>query len=80
VAPEEEQQGPSGQNQVSPEEVNSGSGGSSTTAAGGTEAAVATASSAGTLPFTGSRTPILVVVGLGLLGLGVGLRRVATEG
>jgi hypothetical protein len=31
------------------------------------------------LPFTGSRTPLVVIVGLGLLGLGVGLRRVATD-
>lgn len=40
-----------------------------------TEAAPA----AGTLPFTGSRTPLLVLFGVALLGVGVGLRRVATE-
>jgi hypothetical protein len=40
-----------------------------------TEAAPA----AGTLPFTGSRTPLLVLFGFALLGLGVGVRRMTTE-
>jgi hypothetical protein len=78
VAPEEEQQGPSGQNQVSPEEVTSGNGGSSTNTAGGAPATVASASSAGALPFTGISLPVVVLVGLALLGLGVGLRRIST--
>jgi hypothetical protein len=31
------------------------------------------------LPFTGSNTPLLVLLGGGLLGLGMGLRRVVAE-
>jgi hypothetical protein len=40
-----------------------------------TEAAPA----AGTLPFTGSPTPLLALFGVALLGLGVGIRRVTSE-
>jgi hypothetical protein len=40
-----------------------------------TEAATAP----GTLPFTGPNVPMLLLVGVGLLGLGAGLRRVGAE-
>jgi hypothetical protein len=45
-------------------------------AVGGQEAPTATEA---TLPFTGSETPLLMLVGVGLLGLGVGLRRAVAE-
>jgi hypothetical protein len=37
------------------------------------------APAAGTLPFTGSPTPLLMLLGAALAGLGVGLRRMTTE-
>jgi hypothetical protein len=62
-----------GGDDVLPQEQGGGGGVESPTEV--TEAAPA----AGTLPFTGSRTPLLVLFGVALLGLGVGVRRVTTE-
>ena len=55
------------------EEVPGGSG-----TPGGAPAPVE-ATTAGSLPFTGSHAPFLLVVALGLIGLGTGLRRVAAD-
>jgi hypothetical protein len=43
----------------------------------GTETCDATAPVTGSLPFTGINVPLLVVVGGGLLGTGLAMRRVA---
>jgi hypothetical protein len=72
-APVEEEGG--GGDEVLPQEQGHGGGGIESPTSEVTEAAPA----AGTLPFTGSRTPLLVLFGVALLGLGVALRRVATE-
>jgi hypothetical protein len=64
-----------GGDEVLPQEQGQGGGGIESPTGEVTEAAPA----AGTLPFTGSRTPLLVLFGVALLGLGVGLRRVAAE-
>jgi len=64
-----------GGDEVLPQEQGRGGGGIESPTGEVTEAAPA----AGTLPFTGSRTPLLVLFGVALLGLGVVLRRVAIE-
>jgi hypothetical protein len=64
-----------GGDEVLPQEQGQGGGGIESPTSEVTEAAPA----AGSLPFTGGRTPLLVLFGVALLGLGVGLRRVATE-
>ena len=56
---------------------NSGGGGS--TPSGGSSGTVTKASAVGTLPFTGSNIPLVLAVAVGLLGLGVGLRRMTEQ-
>jgi hypothetical protein len=55
------------------------SGGGSTAPTGGVAGTVTEATAAGSLPFTGGRVPALFLVAVGLLGLGVGLRRVTAD-
>jgi hypothetical protein len=55
-----------------------GSGGEEAPTGGITETS-AEAGPAATLPFTGSRTPLLVLLGTGFLVLGVGVRRLTSE-
>jgi hypothetical protein len=66
--------------EVLPQEQTHG-GGLTAPTSGVTEAGVNAAPAAGTLPFTGGPAPLplLVLLGGGLVGLGVGLRRVSTE-
>jgi hypothetical protein len=59
-------------------EVPSGGGGP-TAPAGGVAGTVTEATAAESLPFTGGRLPAMLLVAVGLLGLGVGLRRVTAE-
>jgi hypothetical protein len=61
---------------VLPQEAVGGGGGQEAPAAPVTETGVQAAPAGTTLPFTGSHGPWLVLIGLGFLGLGVGLRRV----
>jgi hypothetical protein len=64
----------SGRGEVLPQEQEVGGGGS-----GGVAGQQVTTTAEATLPFTGSRTPLLVLVGVGFLGLGAALRRVVAE-
>jgi hypothetical protein len=73
TAPVEREGG--GGDEVLPQEQGQGGGGIESPTSEVTE----TAPAAGTLPFTGSRAPLLVLFGVALLGLGVGLRSVTTE-
>jgi outer membrane biosynthesis protein TonB len=67
-----------GGGEVRPQEQNRG-GGNEAPTGGVTEVGAEAAPAVETLPFTGSPTPLLVLFGGGLLGLGVGLRRVTAE-
>ena len=54
-------------------------GGGTTAPTGGVAGTVTEATTTASLPFTGSHAPLLLVVAVGLLGLGTGLRRVAAD-